>query len=73
MEVLAMVQSNVVNRVHAELCTTKLELEDERRMVVSLEFQLASEQKKLEDAQNACTIANEQFEEAMISNEDLRA
>ncbi|GMP63333.1 hypothetical protein CsSME_00025065 [Camellia sinensis var. sinensis] len=73
MEVLAMVQSNVANRVHAELCAAKLELEDERRKVVSLEFQLAGEQKKLEDAQNACTVANERFEEAMTSNEDLRA
>ncbi|XP_028125086.1 uncharacterized protein LOC114322020 [Camellia sinensis] len=52
---------------------TKLELEDERRKVVSLEFQLASEQNKLEDAKNSYTVANERFEEAMTNNEDLRA
>ncbi|GMP62295.1 hypothetical protein CsSME_00024451 [Camellia sinensis var. sinensis] len=73
MGVLAVVQGNVANRAYAELLAAKLELEDERRKVVSLEFQLAGEQKKLEDAQNACTITNERFEEAMTSNEDLRA
>ncbi|GMP43715.1 hypothetical protein CsSME_00012972 [Camellia sinensis var. sinensis] len=73
MEVLAIVQRNVATRAYAELLATKLELEDERRKVVSLEFQLAGEQKKLEDAKNACTVANERFEEAMTNNEDLRA
>ncbi|GMP80002.1 hypothetical protein CsSME_00035276 [Camellia sinensis var. sinensis] len=73
MEVLAIMQHNVATRAHAELLATKLELEDERRKVVSLEFQLAGEQKKLEDAKNACTVANERFEEAMTNNEDLRA
>ncbi|GMP30930.1 hypothetical protein CsSME_00005362 [Camellia sinensis var. sinensis] len=73
MEVLAMVQSNVADRAHAKLLAAKLELEDERHKVVSLEFQLAGEQKKLENTQNACTVANERFEEAMTSNEDLRA
>ncbi|GMP62341.1 hypothetical protein CsSME_00024473 [Camellia sinensis var. sinensis] len=73
MEVLAIVQGNVADRAHAELCAAKVELEDERRKVVSLKFQLAGEQKKLEDAQNACTVANERFKEAMTNNEDLRA
>ncbi|GMP86852.1 hypothetical protein CsSME_00039477 [Camellia sinensis var. sinensis] len=73
MEVLAMVQSNVANRAHAELLTTKLELETERREVVSLEFQLVGEQKKLEKVQKSCTIANERWDEAMTCNEDLRA
>ncbi|GMP81273.1 hypothetical protein CsSME_00036034 [Camellia sinensis var. sinensis] len=73
MEVLAVVQGNVADRAHVELLATKLELEAERRKVVSLEFQLVGEQKKLEDAQRACTVANDRFEEAMTSNEDLRA
>ncbi|GMP91052.1 hypothetical protein CsSME_00041916 [Camellia sinensis var. sinensis] len=73
MEVLAIMQGNAANRAHVELCAAKVELEDERRKVVSLEFQLAGEQKKLEDAQNACTVANVRFEEAMTNNEDLRA
>ncbi|GMP48572.1 hypothetical protein CsSME_00015878 [Camellia sinensis var. sinensis] len=73
MEALAIIQCNVDARAHAELLTVKLELEDERRKVVSLEFQLAGEQKKLGDAQNACTVATERFEEAMINNEELRA
>ncbi|GMP83517.1 hypothetical protein CsSME_00037401 [Camellia sinensis var. sinensis] len=73
MEVLAIVQRNVADRAHAELLAVKLELEDECRKVVSLEFQLAGEQKKLGDAQNSCTVANERFEEAMTSNEELRA
>ncbi|GMP75613.1 hypothetical protein CsSME_00032631 [Camellia sinensis var. sinensis] len=73
MEVLAIVQRNVAVRAHAEMLTVKLELEDERRKVVSLEFQLAGEQEKLGDAQNACTVATERFEEAMTSNEELRA
>ncbi|GMP54350.1 hypothetical protein CsSME_00019549 [Camellia sinensis var. sinensis] len=73
MEVLAIVEGNVADRAHAELLAVKLELEDERRKVVSLEFQLAGKQKKLQDAQNACTVATERFEEAMINNEELRA
>ncbi|GMP85957.1 hypothetical protein CsSME_00038928 [Camellia sinensis var. sinensis] len=73
MEVLAIVQCNVAARAHAGLLAVKLELEDEHRKVVSLKFQLAGEQKKLGDAQNACTVATEQFEEAMINNEELRA
>ncbi|GMP59346.1 hypothetical protein CsSME_00022654 [Camellia sinensis var. sinensis] len=73
MELLEIVQRNVATRAHAELLAVKLELEDERRKVVSLEFQLAGEQKKLRDAQNACTITTERFEEAMTSNEELRA
>lgn len=43
MEVLAMVQDYSVDRANAELLATKLELEAERRKVVSLEFQLVSE------------------------------
>ncbi|GMP84690.1 hypothetical protein CsSME_00038123 [Camellia sinensis var. sinensis] len=73
MEVLAIVQHNVAARTHAELRVVKLELEDERRKIVSLEFQLAGEQKKLGDAQKACTVTTERFEEAMTSNEELRA
>ncbi|XP_028071492.1 uncharacterized protein LOC114273867 [Camellia sinensis] len=72
MEVLAIVQGNVANGAHAELLAVRLELEDEWRKVVSLEFQLAGEQKKLGDAQNACTVTTERFEEAMIDNEELR-
>ncbi|GMP52998.1 hypothetical protein CsSME_00018607 [Camellia sinensis var. sinensis] len=70
---LAMVQSNVADRTHAELLEAKLELEDERRKVVSLEFQLVGEQKKLEEAQKACIVANERWDKAMTCNEDLRA
>ncbi|GMP54315.1 hypothetical protein CsSME_00019526 [Camellia sinensis var. sinensis] len=73
MGVLAMVQSNVADCAHAELLAAKLELEDERRKVVSLEFQRAGEQKKLEEAQRACTVADEQWDEAMTCNKDLRA
>ncbi|GMP32478.1 hypothetical protein CsSME_00006217 [Camellia sinensis var. sinensis] len=73
MKVLAIVQCNVAARAHAELLVVKLELEDERCKVVSLEFQLAGEQKKVEDAQNDYTVATERFEEAMTSNEELRA
>lgn len=65
-EVLAMVQSYSADRANAELLATKLELETVRRKVVSLEFQLAGEQKKLEEAQKACTVANEQWDEAMV-------
>ncbi|GMP74779.1 hypothetical protein CsSME_00032094 [Camellia sinensis var. sinensis] len=73
MEIMVIVQRNVAARAHAELLAIKLELEDDRRKVVSLEFHLAGERKKLGDAENACTIATERFEEAMISNEKLRA
>ncbi|GMP72874.1 hypothetical protein CsSME_00030767 [Camellia sinensis var. sinensis] len=73
MKVLAIVQRNVTARAHAELLAVKLKLEDERRKVVSLEFQLVGEQKKLGDAQNACTVVTEWFKEAMTSNEKLRA
>ncbi|GMP63945.1 hypothetical protein CsSME_00025429 [Camellia sinensis var. sinensis] len=73
MEVLAIVQGNVADRAHAELLVVGLELEDERCKVVSLEFHLAGEQKKLGEAQNACSVATERFKEAMINNEELRA
>ncbi|GMP93614.1 hypothetical protein CsSME_00043370 [Camellia sinensis var. sinensis] len=73
MEVLAIMQRNVTARAHAELLAVKLELEDKRRKVVSLEFQLAGEQKKLGDAQNAFMVATERFDETMTSNEELRA
>ncbi|GMP58563.1 hypothetical protein CsSME_00022184 [Camellia sinensis var. sinensis] len=73
MQVLAMVQGYSANRANAELLVTKLELEAECRKVVSLEFQLGNVQKKLEKALAACTVANERWEEAMSSNEDLRA
>ncbi|GMP58971.1 hypothetical protein CsSME_00022439 [Camellia sinensis var. sinensis] len=73
MGVLEVVQSNVADRAHAELLAAKLELEDEHRKVVSLEFQLAGKQKKLEEAKTACTVANERWEDAMTCNEDLHA
>ncbi|GMP26082.1 hypothetical protein CsSME_00002676 [Camellia sinensis var. sinensis] len=38
MGVLAVVQSNVVDRAHTELRAAKLELENEHRKVVLLEF-----------------------------------
>ncbi|GMP46766.1 hypothetical protein CsSME_00014809 [Camellia sinensis var. sinensis] len=71
MEVLVMVQGYSADRANAELLATKLELEMERCKVVSLEFQLAGEQKKLEEAQKACIVANERWDEAMVCNEDL--
>ena len=40
--------------VHTELQAVKAELEDTRRQVVSLEFQLAGVQKKLDAALRAC-------------------
>ncbi|GMQ10772.1 hypothetical protein CsSME_00053649 [Camellia sinensis var. sinensis] len=73
MQVLAIVHSNVADRAQAKLSAVKLELENERCRVVSLKFQLTGEQKKLVDAQKACAVAVERFEEAMTSNEDLRA
>lgn len=39
---------------------------------VSLEFELESEKRKLEQVQQACTTANERWEEAMTNNEELR-
>ncbi|GMP61738.1 hypothetical protein CsSME_00024087 [Camellia sinensis var. sinensis] len=72
MGVLAVVQGNVADHAQAELLAAKLELEDERRKVVSLEFQLRSDQKKLEEAQKACAVANDRWDEAMTCNEDLR-
>ncbi|XP_028105222.1 caldesmon-like [Camellia sinensis] len=56
---------------YADLPAVKLELEDTRRKVVSLEFQLAGEQKKLEESERACAVAVERHEEAMTSNEEL--
>ncbi|GMP42177.1 hypothetical protein CsSME_00011999 [Camellia sinensis var. sinensis] len=73
MQVLAIVHRNVADRAQAELIMVKLELEDECRQVVSLEFQLAGKQKKRGDAQRACAVAIERHEEAMTSNEELRA
>ncbi|GMP23546.1 hypothetical protein CsSME_00001095 [Camellia sinensis var. sinensis] len=72
MEVLAVVQGNVADHAHVELLAGKLKLEDERCKVVSFEFQLVGEQKKLEEEQKAYTIANERWEEVMTCNEDLR-
>ncbi|GMP27854.1 hypothetical protein CsSME_00003660 [Camellia sinensis var. sinensis] len=72
MQVLAIVHRNVADQAQAELIAVKLELEDERRQVVALEFQLAGEQKKLGKAQRACTVTIERHEEAMTSNEELR-
>ncbi|XP_028092351.1 calponin homology domain-containing protein DDB_G0272472-like [Camellia sinensis] len=73
MGMLVVVQKNVADRAHFELRAVKLELEDKHRRVVSLEFQLAGERKKVEETQKACTIANERWDEAMVSNEKLRA
>ncbi|GMP67067.1 hypothetical protein CsSME_00027181 [Camellia sinensis var. sinensis] len=73
MQVLAIVHRNVADRAQAELIAVKLELEDERHQVMSLEFQLAGEQKKLGEAQRACAVAIERHEEAMTSNEELHA
>ncbi|XP_028101550.1 ribosome-binding protein 1-like [Camellia sinensis] len=57
---------------HAELQTSKVELETTCRQVVSLEFQLAGEQKRLDEPQKACVVAVERHEEAMSSNEELK-
>ncbi|GMP80174.1 hypothetical protein CsSME_00035380 [Camellia sinensis var. sinensis] len=73
MQVLAIVHRNVADRAQVELIAVKLELEDERRQVVSLEFQLTGEQKKLGEAQRAYAVAIKRHEEAMTSNEELRA
>lgn len=43
-----------------------------RHKAVSLEFELAGEQRKLGELQEACTIAKERLEEALANNEDLR-
>ncbi|GMP72756.1 hypothetical protein CsSME_00030682 [Camellia sinensis var. sinensis] len=72
MEVLAVVQENAIERASAKLVATKLKLEVEHHKVISLEFELAGEQKNLVEVQKACTTANERWEEAMTSNEDLR-
>ncbi|XP_028096974.1 uncharacterized protein LOC114296832 [Camellia sinensis] len=56
---------------HTDLPAVKLELEDTHRKVVSLEFQLAGEQKKLEESERACAVAVERHEKAMTSNEEL--
>ncbi|XP_028110271.1 uncharacterized protein LOC114308802 [Camellia sinensis] len=40
---------------------------------VRKEREKLGEQKKLEEAQKACTVANERWDEAMTCNEDLRA
>ena len=48
------------------------ELEAERHKAISLEFELAGEKRKLEEVQQACTTANERWEEAMTNNEELR-
>ncbi|GMP99419.1 hypothetical protein CsSME_00046890 [Camellia sinensis var. sinensis] len=73
MQVLAIVHRNVADRAQAELIAVKLELEDERRQVVSLKFQLAGKQKKLGEAQRACAVAIERHEESMTNNEELCA
>ncbi|XP_028058007.1 uncharacterized protein LOC114261890 [Camellia sinensis] len=56
---------------YADLSAVKLELEDTCHKVVSLEFQLAGEQKKLEESKRACAVAVERHEKAMTSNEEL--
>lgn len=79
MEVLAVVQSYLTERARVgqvevtyELSVSKSELEVVRHKVVSLEFELASEQKKMGEVQEACNTAKERLEEALINNEELR-
>ncbi|GMP46659.1 hypothetical protein CsSME_00014721 [Camellia sinensis var. sinensis] len=71
-EVLALVQSYSVEQSSTELLATKSELEAEHHKAISLEFELVGEKMRLEEAQQACTTANERWEEAMTRNEDLR-
>ncbi|XP_028116653.1 uncharacterized protein LOC114314376 [Camellia sinensis] len=56
---------------YADLQAVKVELENTRSQVVSLEFQLAGEQKRLDETRKACAVAVERHEEAMINNEEL--
>ncbi|GMQ10497.1 hypothetical protein CsSME_00053476 [Camellia sinensis var. sinensis] len=79
MEVLAVVQGFLAEcakidqiEVAVELLAVKTELETTHRGAVSLEFELASEQKKGDEAQEACAIANERLEEALVNNKELR-
>ncbi|CAL5335476.1 unnamed protein product [Camellia sinensis] len=51
---------------------TKSELEVVLHKVISLEFELAGEQRKVGEVQEACTTAKERLEEAPANNEDLR-
>ncbi|GMP52939.1 hypothetical protein CsSME_00018575 [Camellia sinensis var. sinensis] len=78
MEVLAVVHGDLVEcarigqtEIAAELSTVKVELEATRRKVVSLEFELASEQKKADKAQRACATTKERLEKALVNNEEL--
>ncbi|GMP62055.1 hypothetical protein CsSME_00024305 [Camellia sinensis var. sinensis] len=71
MEALAVVQNYSAERVGAELLATRAKLEAERRKAVSLEFELASEKTQRELVQQACTIANKRWEEALANNDDL--
>ncbi|XP_028120240.1 coiled-coil domain-containing protein 89-like [Camellia sinensis] len=77
MEVLAVVQGYLTKHsrmsqgeVASELSTPKSELEVVHR-VISLEFELASEHKRTDEAQQAYAIAKERLEEALMNNEDL--
>ncbi|GMP79515.1 hypothetical protein CsSME_00035024 [Camellia sinensis var. sinensis] len=72
MEVLALVLGYSADRAGAELLATKSELDTERRKAILLEFELAGEKRKVEQVQQACTTANERWEEAMANNEELR-
>ncbi|XP_028108407.1 caldesmon-like [Camellia sinensis] len=58
---------------HAELRAVKLELENEHRQVVLLEFQLAGEQKKLGKAQKACAVALERHLQKELEEERAKA
>ncbi|GMP58660.1 hypothetical protein CsSME_00022248 [Camellia sinensis var. sinensis] len=79
MEVLVVVQSYLAERatvgqtkVAVELSIAKAELEVTCRKAVSMEFELASEQKKADEAQKACTTSKERLEKALLNNEKLR-
>lgn len=74
-----MVQSYLTERariglveVTSELSITKSELEVVRHKVASLEFELASEQKKMSEVQEAYNTAEKRLEEALINNKELR-
>ncbi|GMQ04288.1 hypothetical protein CsSME_00049754 [Camellia sinensis var. sinensis] len=79
MEVLAMVQSYLTERarvgqaeVTSELLVAKSKLEVVHYKVISLEFELESEQKKMGEVQKARDTAKERLEEVLKNNEELR-
>ncbi|GMP74326.1 hypothetical protein CsSME_00031777 [Camellia sinensis var. sinensis] len=79
MKVLAVVQGYLTEHArvghteaNVELSVAKAELKAICRKAVSLEFELASEQERTDEAQQACTTANERLEEDLVNNEELR-